>query len=136
MSGWFRRSLIWETGSPYLYMRTLPDGRIIVGGEDEPFVNPARRDGLITQKTRILVEKFRRLFPDIKMEVAYAWAGTFGGTKDGLPYIGTPREAPHTYFALGYGGNGITYSLIAGEIIRDAFLGRRNRDAAIFRFGR
>ena len=43
---------------------------------------------------------------------------------------------PHAYFALGYGGNGITFSLIAAEIIRDNFLGKKNRDAHIFRFGR
>ncbi len=135
-TGWFRESLIWETGIPYLYMRTLPDGRIIVGGEDEPFVNAERRDRLIAKKTHTLVAKFHRLFPEVKLEVAYAWAGTFGETKDGLPYIGAPDSAPHAYFALGYGGNGITYSLIAGEIIRDAVLGKRNRDAGLFRFGR
>ena len=43
---------------------------------------------------------------------------------------------PHACFALGHGGNGITFSLIAAEIIRDHFLGRTNRDAHLFRFGR
>lgn len=136
LAGWYREGLIWETGSPYLYMRTVSDGRIIVGGEDEEFVNPKRRDELIGQKTSILKRKFERLFPDIRLDVAYSWAGTFGETKDGLPYIGAPRTNPHVYFALGYGGNGITYSLIAAEIIRDKFLDRANSDAAIFRFGR
>ena len=46
------------------------------------------------------------------------------------------QQYPHTYFALGYGGNGITFSLIAAEIIRDVFLGRKNLDAPLFRFGR
>ncbi len=134
--GWFRESLIWETGLPYLYLRTLPDRRIIVGGEDEPFVNPTRRDELISAKSRTLLGKFNRLFPNVKLDVAYSWAGTFGETKDGLPYIGIHKSRPHTYFALGYGGNGITYSLIAGEIIRNDFLGRRNPDAGIFAFQR
>ena len=43
---------------------------------------------------------------------------------------------PHACFALGHGGNGITFSLIAVEIIRDYFLGRTNCDAHLFRFGR
>lgn len=133
---WHRRSLIWESGSPYLYLRTTAENRIIVGGEDEPFVNATRRDAMIPEKTRILLRKFARLFPEIKLQTAYAWAGTFGGTKDGLAYIGKHRSLPHAYFALGYGGNGITYSLIAAEIIRDGFLGRKNPDAAIFAFGR
>jgi glycine/D-amino acid oxidase-like deaminating enzyme len=133
---WHRRSLIWESGTPYLYLRTTAENRIIVGGEDEPFVNPPRRDALIPQKTRTLLRKFAKLFPEIKLELAYAWAGTFGGTKDGLAYIGPHRSLLHAYFALGYGGNGITYSVIAAEIIRDDFLGRKNPDAAIFAFGR
>jgi len=133
---WYRRSLIWESGSPYLYLRTTAENRIIVGGEDENFVNPKQRDAMIPAKTRTLVRKFRTLFPNLEMEVAYSWAGTFGGTKDGLAYIGTNRSLPHAYFALGYGGNGITYSVIAAEIIRDDFLGRKNPDKSIFAFGR
>ncbi|MEI9863366.1 MAG: FAD-binding oxidoreductase [Limisphaerales bacterium] len=128
--------MIWETGSPYLYLRTTTENRIIVGGEDEDFVNPKKRDAMIAGKTQTLVRKFKTLFPEIKLEVAYSWAGTFGETKDGLAYIGKNRNLPHAYFALGYGGNGITYSLIAAEIIRDDFLGRRNPDAGIFSFGR
>lgn len=136
LQGWHRESLIWETGQPYLYLRTLPDHRIIVGGEDEDFVNPARRDALIAAKTRMLQKKFSRLFPEFKLEVDYSWAGTFGETKDGLPYLGSHASLPHAYFALGYGGNGITYSLIAAEILRDAFLGRTNPDGRIFQFDR
>lgn len=133
---WYKQCLIWESGMPYLYLRITPEGRIIVGGEDEDFVNAKRRDELISQKVRTLVKKFGRLFPEVPLEVAYAWAGTFGETKDGLAYIGVHPQFPHAYFALGYGGNGITFSLIAAEIIRDNFLGRKNRDAHIFRFGR
>ena len=133
---WYRRSLIWETGSPYLYLRTTVENRIIVGGEDEDFVNPKKRDGLIPRKTLILVRKFKALFPKIKLEVAYSWAGTFGETKDGLAYVGKNRSLPHAYFALGYGGNGITYSAIAAEIIRDDFVGLKNPNAAIFSFNR
>jgi len=136
ISEWHRQCLIWESGSPYLYLRTTAEGRVIVGGEDEDFVNAKRRDALISQKTRTLLKKFARLFPDVKLEVAYAWAGTFGETKDGLAYIGVHPRHPHAYFALGYGGNGITFSLIAAEIIRDSFLGRNNTDAGIFRFDR
>jgi glycine/D-amino acid oxidase-like deaminating enzyme len=133
---WHRRSLIWETGSPYLYLRTTAENRIIIGGEDEDFVNPKKRDDLIPRKTQILIRKFKSLFPEIQLEVAYSWAGTFGETKDGLAYIGKNRSLPHAYYALGYGGNGITYSVIAAEIIRDDVLGRKNLAAPIFSFNR
>ncbi len=136
ISGWHKQCLIWESGSPYLYLRTTSEGRVMVGGEDEDFVNAKCRDALISQKTRTLQKKFGRLFPDALLEVAYAWAGTFGETKDGLAYIGVHPQFPHACFALGYGGNGITFSLIAAEIIRDGFLHKKNPDADVFRFGR
>ena len=39
------------------------------------------------------------------------------------------------YFALGYGGNGITFSVIAAEMIKDMYLGKNNGEN-IFRFDR
>jgi glycine/D-amino acid oxidase-like deaminating enzyme len=135
--GWGEdQCMIWEHAHPYLYLRTTADGRVIVGGEDENFRNPAHRDRLLTAKTEKLVARFRELFPHIELEVGFSWTGTFGETKDGLAYIGAHRDWPSSYFALGYGGNGITYSLIAAEIIRDSLCGRANDQAELFRFGR
>lgn len=137
IEGWGEgECLIWEHARPYLYLRTTSDGRVIVGGEDEAFRDPGHRDRLLPRKTDKLLERFRGLFPAIDLEIAFSWAGTFGETKDGLAYIGTQRDWPSSYFALGYGGNGITYSLIAAEIIRDALLGRVHEHADLFRFDR
>ncbi len=134
--GWWERCLIWETSRPYLYLRTTDDGRAIIGGEDDPFRNPLRRDAMVGRKADRLAKRFRELFPKIELEVAYAWGGTFGETKDGLAYIGSVPELPSCYFSLGFGGNGVTYSLVAAEIIRDAILLRSNTDAHLFRFDR
>jgi glycine/D-amino acid oxidase-like deaminating enzyme len=70
------------------------------------------------------------------LEVSTAWAGTFGVSADGLPFIGQHPAIPHTWFALGFGGNGTTFSYIAAEIIREGILGRRDPDADIFGFSR
>jgi len=135
--GWGEdRCLIWERAHPYLYMRSAANGRVMIGGEDENFRDPAHRDRLLPKKTEKLVERFHEYFPDVPMEPAFSWAGTFGETKDGLAYIGTHPDWPSAFFALGYGGNGITYGVIAAEIIRDALLGRANDQAELFRFGR
>ena len=133
---WYKNCLIWESATPYLYMRTTVDRRIIVGGRDEPSFYPHKRDQLLTRKTRELKKDFTRKFPDLPFRVDFAWAGTFAETKGGLPYIGTIKQYPHTYFALGFGGNGITFSVISAEIIRDAVLGRHNKDVKIFGFER
>jgi glycine/D-amino acid oxidase-like deaminating enzyme len=53
-----------------------------------------------------------------------------------LAYIGESPEWPGTYFALGYGGNGITMSVVAAGIIADDYFGQPNSDRHIFRFDR
>jgi glycine/D-amino acid oxidase-like deaminating enzyme len=131
---WKDRAVIWGTGDPYLYMRTTSDNRVIVGGEDDTVLNPERRDHQLPRKIRRLVRGFGKLLPKTEIEPAFAWAGVFGGTKDGLGYIGAHPSFPQAYFALGFGGNGIAYSEIASRILTDLFLGRPNRDAEIFRF--
>lgn len=133
---WSNDVLIWNTNDPYLYMRTTGDGRILVGGRDEAFYDPKRRDKLLPYKTKSLVKDFNTLFPAVKFVPEFSWAGTFGATKDGLPYIGNYKELPNSLFALGFGGNGITFSLIAAEILSDLIKGRDNADAAIFSFNR
>lgn len=134
--GWPEQRLMWETARPYFYLRTTADGRAMIGGYDEPFRDPRRRDALLAHKTRLLTRKFTRLFPRIDFEVAYAWTGTFAETPDGLPYIGPHPDHPRMSFALGYGGNGIVYGLIAANLLVDLYRGRKNPDAEIFRFGR
>jgi glycine/D-amino acid oxidase-like deaminating enzyme len=133
---WYKNALIWETDTPYLYLRTTSDNRILMGGKDVPFSNPDKRDSLITQKAKSLERSFLKLFPDLSFKTDFKWAGTFASTKDGLPYIGSIPQRPHTYFALGFGGNGITFSAIAANIITDLLSGKKNTDADIFRFDR
>lgn len=134
--GWWKQCLIWETARPYLYLRTAANGRILVGGEDVPFRDPDSRDRLVVAKTNRLERRFAEMFPQIPLNVDYRWGGTFGETKDGLAYIGQIRQMPRCYFALGFGGNGITYSAIATGIIHDALAGRQHPDAHLFRFDR
>lgn len=132
---WHQNSLIWETARPYLYMRVTPEGRILVGGKDTPY-NARTGYRLLPAKTRALKAAFEGLFPHLRLKIDFAWAGVFGSSKDGLPFIGTLPNRPHTYFALGYGGNGITFSVVAAQIIRDWITGHRNEYASLFSFNR
>lgn len=133
---WHENCLIWETATPYLYIRTTKDQRVLVGGKDETFYSPRKRNRLLTRKTRELLAAFKRKFPQFPMRNPFSWAGTFAETADGLPYIGAIKQFPNTYFALGFGGSGITFSQIAGEMIRDFASGKNNKDARIFTFER
>jgi glycine/D-amino acid oxidase-like deaminating enzyme len=135
--GWGEeRCLIWESARPYFYARSTKDGRAIVGGADKPFATAHTQEKLIRRQAGKVKKQFDRLFPAITSDVDWIWGGTFGETRDGLPYIGTVPQFPHGYFALGYGGNGITFSYIAAGLLLDLFLQRRNLDLQIFRFDR
>jgi glycine/D-amino acid oxidase-like deaminating enzyme len=135
--GWGEdRCLIWETARPYFYARTTADGRARMGGADRPFATAHNGRQLLTRQTARVARHFAALFPDLRWDVDWRWGGTFGETRDGLPYIGSVRQFPHGYFALGYGGNGITFSWIAAGLLLDRFLQRRNPDAELFRFDR
>lgn len=116
-------AVIWNTADPYLYIRTTPDGRVIIGGRDEKFQNPIKRDSLLRKKTKLLQEDFEKIFPATKMKTEFFWCGTFGATKDGLPFIGEYPKLPNSFFALGFGGNGITFSVIAAQMLANKCLG-------------
>jgi len=128
--------MLWNTADPYLYIRMTRDNRIMIGGRDEPFYNPGRGDRLIKKKSALLKKDFSKLFPNVELIPEFSWTGTFGSTQDALPYIGTYSKTPHTYYALGFGGNGITFSAIAARIIRDLITGKKNKDALLFSFNR
>ncbi|MBC7851716.1 MAG: FAD-binding oxidoreductase [Chitinophagaceae bacterium] len=133
---WYADALIWETKNPYLYMRSTSDNRVVVGGRDEPFYNPAKRDALLGKKSRQLTKDLGKVFPQLEFNVEFSWTGTFASTKDGLPYIGQYPKLPNSLFALGFGGNGITFSVIAAQMITDLLLGKKNRDLNLYSFGR
>jgi glycine/D-amino acid oxidase-like deaminating enzyme len=135
--GWSKRCLVWESARPYTYARTTADDRVMVGGEDDDFRDPGHRDGRVPEKAEKLLEKARRLFPQIEMTLAYAWAGTFGESKDSLPYIGAhPEVDGRVLYCLGYGANGIPFSAIGASIVTAALLGRPHRYQDTFAFDR
>lgn len=133
---WKDEVLLWNTADPYLYLRTTPDNRVIVGGRDVDFFDPHKRDKLMKYKAKNLVKDVNKLFPHLNFKPEFTWCGTFGATKDALPYIGPYDKLPNSYFALGFGGNGITFSVIAAQMITDMILGKENKDAALFSFDR
>jgi glycine/D-amino acid oxidase-like deaminating enzyme len=136
LSFWKDRTLLWSMGDPYFYLRTTSDKRILVGGEDDGILDPVRRDKQIPAKVKRLVKRFNSVFPQASIEPAFEWAGIFGDTKDGMAYIGEHPSFPKAYFALGFGGNGITYAEMASGILTDQFLGRANPHSRLFAFDR
>ncbi|MGK6352409.1 NAD(P)/FAD-dependent oxidoreductase [Parapedobacter sp. DT-150] len=133
---WPERSLIWETKKPYCYLRTTSDNRMMIGGEDVKFRNPERRDRLLRWKTSRLEKQFRKIYPELPFVTDMAWCGTFSATKDGLPFIGAWPGRQRMLFALGYGGNGITFSMIAAQLVKNKLTGIKDERENLFGFER
>ncbi|KRD09097.1 FAD-dependent oxidoreductase [Flavobacterium sp. Root901] len=131
-----KNAVMWDTSSPYYYYRATTDNRIIMGGGDEDFIDAKKRDKLIPKKEASLMRQFKRRFPSINFKLDYSWAGTFGETKDGLPYFGKPNPKKNEHYVLGFGGNGITFSVMAMNSIVDSIKNKKNQDLEYYRFGR
>ena len=135
--GVLKNTLVWESARPYLYMRRTADERLLVGGEDDKFDIPLRRDARVPGKSEKLAKRVKEMFPDLPMKIAFSWAGTFAETDDGLPFFGAhDQHGPRVHFAMAYGGNGITYSLIGAELLRDKLLGKEHPCEKLFSFDR
>ena len=129
---WLRDMLVWEGSDPYLYFRMGGDGRLIVGGEDEESATAHEDEAKLKRKCETIAAKLRDLLPDLDFDIDYAWAGAFGESATGLPQIGPVEGMDHVQAVMGFGGNGITYSVIASQIVGRAVRGETDPDADLF----
>ena len=126
--GSITKALFWDTPDPYHYVRltNAPDDPkseiLIVGGEDH---KTGQADDTFERFGR-LEEWTRERFPSAG-EVAYRWSGQVMEPVDGMGYIGrNPWDEENVYIATGDSGNGMTHGTIAGILICDLIMGRKN----------
>ncbi|MCJ8051764.1 FAD-binding oxidoreductase [Shinella curvata] len=132
---WLKDCIVWEGADPYLYLRRTRDGRLIVGGEDEDSEDAYKSRSKLRQKARIIRRKAETLLGTALPEPDHVWAAPFGITRTGLPLIGRVPNLPDVFAVMGFGGNGITFSQIAAEIVSSDIAGHDDGDADLFAFG-
>jgi len=131
---WLKHTLVWEASDPYLYFRSDAAGRIIVGGEDEASSDSNSDPDKLKNKATAIAGKFAALTGIRLGRPAYVWGAPFGVTRDGLPIIDRVPGYERVFAVMGFGGNGITFSMIAAEIVAAAIAGRPDPDADLFRY--
>lgn len=130
---WPADVMLWEASDPYLYLRRGPDNRIIIGGEDEDMIDSATREARTPDKVRTLLAKAAQRCPGLSgVRAEFAWSGVFGESDDSLPFIGPVPGKPNCLAAFGYGGNGITFSALAADILAADLNGQPQGDAQLF----
>lgn len=123
------RGLYWDTPDPYHYIRLETMGRganaydvLIVGGEDH---KTGQRDDA-NKRFGALERWTRRRFPMVE-GIEYRWSGEVLEPVDSLAFIGrNPMDANNVFIATGDSGNGMTHGSIAGMLLTDLILGRKN----------
>jgi glycine/D-amino acid oxidase-like deaminating enzyme len=129
--------MLWDTSRPYYYARWTDDGRLLLGGADRPFAKGHRRERAFRPRVNLVRRHFEKLWPALAaIDDEFAWEGLFAATPDGLPYIGEHPDYPRHLFALGYGGNGMTFGFLAAQLLLGQKSGRPAADLALFAFDR
>jgi glycine/D-amino acid oxidase-like deaminating enzyme len=128
--------MLWDTDRPYHYARWTGD-RLILGGADRPVLPKRRRLRALHSAAAAVRAYFTQLYPALAHAgTDYAWEGLFATTPDKLPYIGRHRRYPRHLFALGYGGNGMTFGFLAAQLLLDTYFGIEGPDHRLFAFNR
>ncbi|MBJ2153556.1 FAD-binding oxidoreductase [Paracoccus sp. IB05] len=111
------------------YYRLLPDNRLQIGsraaitGADA--ANPAHLGALR--------ESLARKFPALRgIDLDYSWWGWVDVSHDMMPRITGVPDVPGMFYALGYGGNGVMYSAMAGRRLAQLVAGQTVPDLPIF----
>ena len=137
-----RSVMAWDTDRPYHYLRWTDDGRLLFGGEDTVHRTAKGSRRRIANARKRLTAYLADIYPDLADEqIEYSWEGLFAETPDGLPYVGEHSRYPKHLFALGYGGNGMTASFMAAQMLLDLYQHRDKarmggRNANLFAFDR
>ncbi len=126
------RGLYWDTADPYHYIRLQevdvrldPDRQdeiLIVGGED----HKTGQEDDAERRFRSLEDWTRERFP-MMTAIEFKWSGQVMEPVDYLAFIGkNPGTDEHIYIVSGDSGNGMTHGTIAGMLLTDLVLGRKN----------
>ncbi len=125
---WDASSDLWE---PYHYLRVTSDDDhdvLVVGGEDHKTAQKhdcAQRWGKLEQWTR-------NRFP-MAEEIEFRWSGQVMEPFDCLAYIGrNPLDSDNVFIATGDSGMGMTHGTIAGMLLTDLIMERKNPWADLY----
>jgi glycine/D-amino acid oxidase-like deaminating enzyme len=129
--------LLWDTRRQYHYARWTADHRLLLGGADRPIRGGPPAAARLSTAIAEIRAHFEPLLPALgDLPITHAWEGRFANTPDSLPYVGPHRQYPGHAFALGYGGNGMTFGSLAGRLLVEHWQGVASKDHALFAFNR
>jgi glycine/D-amino acid oxidase-like deaminating enzyme len=121
-AGFKSTTFITDTRVLRFYYRLLPDNRVQIGSRSA--VHGA--DASAPRHLELLKTGLARKFPSLReIPIDYSWWGWVDVSHDMMPRIAQPDPAQSIYYALGYGGNGVSFSTHAGRRLAERIAGKQ-----------
>ncbi len=106
------KEAITDTRTLRFYYRLLPDNRVQIGSRS----SITGADATAKKHYDLLINGLARKFPALKgIQIDYSWWGWVDVSHDMMPRIVQPDAKQQVFYALGYGGNGVSFSAHAGR---------------------
>jgi glycine/D-amino acid oxidase-like deaminating enzyme len=127
--GWTGGECITDGRTLIHYFRTTRDGRIAFGWGGGRLAYGARTRGRVEideDVTAVMRRHLERIFPALGgRRITHAWGGPIDVSPSHIPQVGTLADAP-VHYAIGYSGNGVGPSKLAGRTLASLAIGRRD----------
>lgn len=122
------RIAITDTRTLRYYYRLLPGNRLQIGSRSSITGADAHRE----QHYKLLTDGIARKFPALAgIQVDHSWWGWVDVSHDMMPRVVQPDAAQQVFYALGYGGNGVSFSAHAGRRMAQRIAGERDATAEL-----
>ncbi|CAG9265570.1 FAD-dependent oxidoreductase [Paraburkholderia unamae] len=113
--------VITDTRTLRFYYRLLPDYRLQIGSRSSVTGADATRQ----KHFDVLVNGLHRKFPALRdVSIDHSWWGWVDVSHDMMPRIAQPERNHNVFYALGYGGNGVSFSAHAGRRMAQRIAGQ------------
>ena len=123
--GWEGRECLGDAAHTFIYAQRTADDRIALGGRGAPYAfgSGLPGDGRVpAEVVDLLRTRLSSLFPTLDVEVAHAWRGALGVTRDWCAGIFFD-PAQRIGVARGYAGHGVTATHLAAKTLLDRAAG-------------
>ncbi|WP_260848164.1 FAD-binding oxidoreductase [Brevibacterium aurantiacum] len=124
--GWEGRECLGDTAHTFIYAQRTDDDRIALGGRGAPYAfgSGLPGDGEVpAEVVDLLRTRLSSLFPDLDFEVAHAWPGALGVTRDWCAGIFFDQDR-RIGVTRGYAGHGVTATHLAAKTLLDRSSGQ------------
>ncbi|KAF1066957.1 FAD-dependent oxidoreductase [Variovorax sp.] len=115
------KTFLTDTRTLRFYYRLLEGNRLQIGSRSS--VSGADAEAPVHLK--LLTDAIARKFPPLaNIRIDHSWWGWVDMSHDMMPRITQPDAAKKIWYAVGYGGNGVSFSTWAGKRLAERIAGR------------